>query len=142
MATDWAAIRIEYINTPVTMRELAEKNGIKLPTITQRAAREKWSDERNNVSQKVTIAANSDLFSRRSEELAKFNEEDLELAKKIRAKAALMMEDADSASDLKALSGAIDTAQKVGRLALGANTESSIVTTRSLDPIPDDEFLG
>lgn len=142
MATDWAAIRIEYINTPVTMRELAEKNGIKLPTITQRAAREKWSEERNNVSQKVTMAANSDLFSRRAEELAKFNEEDLELAKKIRAKASAMMEDADSASDLKALSGAIDTAQKVGRLALGANTESSIVTTRSLDPIADDEFLG
>lgn len=141
MATDWAAIRIEYINTPVTMRELAEKNGIKLPTITQRAAREKWSDERNNVSQKVTMAANSDLFSRRAEELAKFNEEDLELAKKIRIKAALMMEEADSPSDLKALSGAIDTAQKVGRLALGANTDSSIVSTRTLDPIDDTDWL-
>lgn len=140
MATDWAALRIEYINTPVTMQELADRNGLKLSTVTVRASREKWSEERSKASQKVAEVANSDIASRRAEELSKFNEEDLELAKKIRIKAACMLEETTSPADLKALSGAIDTAQKVGRLALGANTESSVVSTRQL-PASIDDFV-
>lgn len=140
MATDWAALRIEYINTPVTMQELADKNGLKLSTVTVRASREKWGEERSKSWQNVAEAANADLASRRAEELAKFNEEDLALAKKIREKASLMMEEANTPQDLKALSGAVDTAQKVGRLALGANTESSIVTTKEL-PASVEDFI-
>lgn len=122
------------------MQELADKNGLKLSTVTVRASRERWSEERSKSSQNVAEVASADLASRRAEELAKFNEEDLAIAKAIRTKARAMMEEANTPQDLKALSGAIDTAQKVGRLALGANTESSIVTTKEL-PASVDDFV-
>jgi len=142
MATDWNLLRVEYVTSSITMRELADKHGIKAAGIMRRAANEKWEAERKQESAKVITASLESSVIDRSAELEAFNAEDLAMAKAIRAKASAMMEETTTPQDLKALSGAIDTAQKVGRLALGANTESSIITTRSLDPISDDEFLG
>ena len=142
MATDWNLLRVEYVTSSITMRELADKHGINASGIMRRAANEKWESERKKESAKVITASLESSVIDRSAELEAFNAEDLAMAKAIRAKASAMMEETTTPQDLKALSGAIDTAQKVGRLALGANTESSIITTRSLDPIADDEFLG
>ncbi len=142
MATDWAKLRVEYVTSSITMRELADKHGIKSAGVMRRAAKEGWDSERKQESAKVITTSLESSAIDRSAELEAFNAEDLAMAKAIRAKASAMMEETTTPQDLKALSGAIDTAQKVGRLALGANTESSIITTRSLDPIADDEFLG
>jgi hypothetical protein len=45
-----------------------------------------------------------------------------------------------TAAELKALSGTFDVAQKISRLALGASTENSTVTTKEL-PASVDEFV-
>ena len=39
---NWDAIRIEYEETDITMKDLAEKHGAKLGTLKSRASREKW----------------------------------------------------------------------------------------------------
>ena len=125
MATDWTALRVEYVHGSATMRELADKHGIKSAGLMRRAAKEGWDAERKQESAKVSKAAGTLLADTRVDELAKFNADDLKMARAIRAKAA-----------------AVDTAQKVGRLALGAETAHTIsdVTTREL-PASVDDFV-
>lgn len=51
MAVDWLAIRNDYINGGGSYRKLAEKYGVSPSSLMQKAAREKWKDEREaNVS--------------------------------------------------------------------------------------------
>jgi len=138
MATDWAALKVEYVNSALTYGELAERHGLKAGTVRQRANREGWNDSRNAVSQFVTTSATEQITENRVDELIKFNAEDLATAKAIRNKAIAMMDGIGSPSDLRALAGAVDVAQKVGRLALGASTENSAQTHRELPPVDDD----
>lgn len=137
---DWTIIRTEYVHGAMTMRELAEKHGIKAAGLMRRAAKEGWDAERKQKSAEVSKAASTVLVDTRAEELAKFNADDLKMARAIRAKAAQMMGSANSPNELRALAGAVDTAQRVGRLALGASTENSAVTTQTL-PASVDEFV-
>jgi DNA-binding MurR/RpiR family transcriptional regulator len=138
MATDWAALKTEFVNSAMTYRELAERHGLKEPTVRKRAQRESWGDSRHALSQFVTTSATEQITENRVDELTKFNAEDLATAKAIRNKAIAMMEIVESPSDLRALAGAVDVAQKVGRLALGASTENSAVTTKELPATVDD----
>lgn len=140
MATDWTAIRLEYVHGNESMRELAEKHGIKASGLMRRAANEGWEAERKQKSAEVSKAVSGTLTEVRIDELSQYNAEDLDAAKAIRAKALAMMEAATSPHELKAISGAIDTASKVARLALGASTENSTVTTKEL-PASVDEFV-
>lgn len=138
MATDWAALKVEYVNSALSYGELAARHGLKAGTVRQRANRELWTDARNAASQFVTGKATEQITENRVDELIKFNLEDLATAKAIRNKAIAMMELVESPSDLRALAGAVDVAQKVGRLALGASTENSAVTTKELPSTVDD----
>lgn len=142
MAIDWAALRVEYVNSAMTYGELAEKHGLKPGTVRQRANRENWNDSRNALSQLVTTTATEQITDNRVDELTKFNQQDLETAKAIRNKAIEMMGQIDTPSDLRALAGAVDVAQKVGRLALGASTENSAQVIRELPTLEDDGWLG
>jgi hypothetical protein len=128
MATDWAALKVEYVNRSLQYKELADKHGLKEGTVRQRANREGWAEERNALSRAVTQKATVELVDTRADDLAKFNEDDLKMARAIRAKAARMMANDLSPQDLRALAGAVDAAQKVGRLALGVSTSSNELT--------------
>ena len=143
MATDWTTLRLEYTHSSITLRELAEKHGIKSAGVMRRAANEGWEAERKQESAKVSKAANEVLGEDRAARLAKFNDHDAKIAEALKAKAAKMLNADDIApNELNALSRVFDTAQKMGLLALGAATANTTVTTRTLEPIPDDEFLG
>lgn len=51
MAVDWLAIRNDYINGGGSYRKLAEKYGVSASGLMQKAAKEKWKEEREaNVS--------------------------------------------------------------------------------------------
>lgn len=51
MAVDWLAIRNDYINGGGSYRKLAEKYGVSASSLMQKAAKEKWNEEREaNVS--------------------------------------------------------------------------------------------
>lgn len=47
---NWEEIRKEYETSPITMKDLAEKHGVKLGTLKSRASREKW---KSNQGKKV-----------------------------------------------------------------------------------------
>ena len=106
----------------------------------KRAANEGWEAERQQKSAEVSRVAQDLMTEDRTAVLAKFNEDDLRMARAIRAKAATMMKSIESPSELRAIASAADVAQKIGRLALGAETENTIVTSREL-PASVDEFV-
>lgn len=143
MATDWAALRVEYVNGSMQYKELAEKHKLKEGTVRQRANREDWAQERNALSRAVTDAANASLGDERITRLARFNDQDAKIAEALKSKAAkLLSKDTLDPQDLSALSRVFDTAQKMGLLALGAATANTTVSTRTLDPLKDEDFLG
>ena len=129
MATDWQALRIEYVNGAMQYKELAEKHGIKEGTVRQRANREDWAHERNALSRAVTQAANATLGDERATLLAKFNEQDAKIAEALKAKAARILNGTDVDDKVLAnLTRIFDGAQKIGLLALGAATANTELT--------------
>jgi hypothetical protein len=140
MATDWDKIRLEFVNGVSSFKELSEKHDAGYAALRKRATREDWLGMRHNLSQNVTKKAQGDLGERRVFELAKLNEADLIIVGALREKAKSMMVEVDNAQALRALASVFETAQRMGRLALGAETESSIVRTQEL-PASVDEFV-
>ena len=138
MATDWVKLRTEYVTSSIVLRELADKHGVKAAGVMTRAAKEGWDAIRKQEQAKVSVAALTASVPERASELEKFNADDLRMARAIRAKAAGMMQTTNTPQDLSALARAVDTAQKVGRLALGATTEnngiSGSINTTSVTP--------
>ena len=50
---DWNKIKAEYIAGGTSYRKLAEKYGVSQSTLRQRAAREKWTDDKNSVRTEI-----------------------------------------------------------------------------------------
>ena len=142
MATDWTAIKTEYING-AEYPALAKRHKIKEATLRQRASRNKWSQERQKASQAVTTKATAVLIESRAEQLANFNADDVRVAKAIRAKAAKLLQAATTPHELRSLAGVFDSAQKIGRLALGASTEKQDADKPAprLTALRDDDFI-
>lgn len=47
---DWAQIRGEYVNTNISLKNLAAKYGVSLGTIQKHSARGKWSEKRKQLA--------------------------------------------------------------------------------------------
>lgn len=139
MAADWPAIKNEYM-TGAEYSALSEKYHVKEGTIRQYASRNGWRKERDAVTESVTEAALEKMIESRAGILAQFNEDDIKVARALRAKAALMLNKAESPGDMRSLAGVFETTQRIGRLALGAETQSAMVTTKAL-PASVDEFV-
>lgn len=141
--TDWPALKLEYVNSTMSLRELAERHGIKAAGVMARAVKESWDAARKQKQAELSAAAQERLDETRIDELAAFNEADLKMARAIRAKAAQMMQQGQSLSpaELRSVASAADTAQKIGRLALGAETARTVNDNRSLPPIKDEDWL-
>jgi hypothetical protein len=133
---DWLAVKLEYINSSKSIRQVAEEFGVGESAAKKRSTNEGWDAERKRQSKKVTDAAQKVTVVTRAQELAKFNEDDVRVAKAIRAKAAGMLQSAKSPSEIRALALAFDTAQKIGRLALGATTDNTGHSDPNGGPIP------
>lgn len=131
-------------------KELADRHGLKEATVRKRANREGWQAERHALSRSVTEKATATLTTDRVSELEKFNADDLRIARAIREKAERMMASAETPADLRALAGAVDVAQKVGRLALGATTGNTglsspsggAIAIRPAHDLTDDELAS
>ena len=133
---DWPAVRLAYVNGAMTLREVAEHFHIKAAGVMTRAAKEGWEEERKQRQAETSTAAQARITETRAQMLARFNEDDLRVARAIRARAAAMLATAQQPADLRALASAMDTAQKIGRLALGATTGNTGHSDPDGGPIP------
>ena len=134
---DWPAAKAEYVNNAaLTCADIAKKYGAHEGNVRQRAARENWTAERSQKTaillQKVTEKSVLDTVA----ELIKYNEQDLVAAKALRGIAARQMQNPSlEPKDVRALAGALESAQRVARLALGASTANTDTRSTIIDRI-------
>jgi hypothetical protein len=139
--TEWDVLRTEYVSSNITLRELADKHGCSEDAVEKKAQREGWSDARRKLSAEVLAKADAELAESRAKELVKFNDEDLKVAKALRAQIAKHINEAMqsnvplSTHDIKRLTSAAVDAQKSGRLALGVSTSNNEVTGANGQPL-------
>lgn len=138
----------------LTYRTVAERFNVSVNTVRSRARRGKWQAERTARANLLQQSATQKSVSLAAAELVEFNRTDLLLAKALRAQAAKSLRaagDKIAAKDLGQLAGAVESAQRVARLALGASTENSqtqptmgltdpLLDEFNLEQMPDDEL--
>lgn len=137
---NWNEIKSEFINGSLSLIQISNKYTLKDTTVRSRAKREDWQRQRNELQRIATQMVNEELTNEKVDKLKALNEVDLQAAHDLRKKANELMETVTTANELKALSGTFDIAQKISRLALGASTENSTVTSKEL-PASVDEFV-
>lgn len=121
MATDWPAVRLEYVHGIDSLSELAEKHGLYPATLITRADKEGWAEERRQEQERGRAVASQSGDA--AQLLARFNEDDLTVARAIRAKAAQMISNATTPAEINALAKVFDIAHKIGRVALGVEPD-------------------
>lgn len=127
---DWAAIKLDYMHSALEPMALAKKYDVPPATMRQRVKRGGWAAERHSHVTQVTAQAHGILTAEKVSELTQWNADDLRIARALRAQIAASIKVAQdrkaplSASELRALAGAAEQAQKMGRLALGVSTEN------------------
>lgn len=121
MATDWPSIRMEYAQGTASLSELAEKYGLYPATLNSRADKEGWAEERRQEAERVRAVTSQSGDA--AQLLARFNEDDLTVARAIRAKAAQMIQGATTPAEINALAKVFDIAHKIGRVALGVEPD-------------------
>lgn len=124
---DWVSIKLQFINSSLSIPEFAESYGIPKSTLSKQVAQGNWLDERNQIG--IVTESKSIEFSvnNRAARLAKFDDDCVDLADDFRKKAKEFLHQIDSPMALKALTGAMKDTQAMARLALGASTENQAV---------------
>ena len=126
MKADWGKLQAEYITGIMSLRDLADSHSIKAAGVMARAAKEGWDDLRKQHQAKISTAAIKSAEIDKTEELRLFNQQCLDAARLIRQKSwELLGAGGNSPQDIRALASAMESAQKMGRLALGATTDNA-----------------
>jgi transcriptional regulator with XRE-family HTH domain len=73
-SVDWKAIKAEYIAGGIGYRKLAEKYGVSFSTLSQVAKREKWTDLRQQTSDKTDTDLVKSIGKRNAQRSAKIND--------------------------------------------------------------------
>lgn len=68
---NWEEIKLEYVTSDMSYRELSEKFGISFSTLSKTAVKEKWSRERNKHRKKVATKAQQKIETKKAKSLAK-----------------------------------------------------------------------
>ena len=114
---DWKAIKAEYIAGGVSYRELAEKHGVSQSNLRKVAAKEHWTELRNNVNTKKEQV----LVDKLGNKSAKIDEKYFNLVDKLLNKAEEVIDNTPiwQASSLKEMA----TALKYLKECKGVKTE-------------------
>lgn len=108
-----------------------------------RAGRENWTAERQAATAKLLQNVTEKTILDSAAELIRYNEQDLVAAKSLRALAAKKMQQAQQgtleARDLRSIAGAVESAQRIARLALGASTENTDTRISEVDRMTPEE---
>lgn len=68
---DWQKLKTEYVTTRLSLKELAEKHGIRYRTVADRSRKEGWVEARKEYLDEVTQRAVSKAATKQSNALAK-----------------------------------------------------------------------
>lgn len=151
MAGDkYAALRAEFVDGMMTVADLARAHGLPEKRVQDVASRQGWLDKREEnarrreaIAKKAEEKAMTDAAENAAHERVQAREDanrrHRELAGAINGeiaraiKAARQAGEPTSASNIRALAGALESAQRVERLALGMNTETLAAQVQTVD---------
>jgi hypothetical protein len=150
---DWSAAKAAYVNSTLTLRQIAERYGASETSVHNRSAREDWTAARMLKAQRLVSQTTQRAIDAAADELSKWNEQDLLLAKALRAQVGKKLQAASKlqagdptktmeSRDIRALALAAESAQRIARLALGASTENALTGSAPPPTVPDMESLS
>lgn len=140
--TDWNAVRLAYIHSAKSLAVIAKEFGLTADACEKRAEREEWTRLRREASESVSAAASAKIEAERAQALAEWNDADLTVAKSLRGQVAKAIRFAQAEGQpaltpvqIRALVNAAEGVQRIGRLALGATTENTGLSSPDGGPI-------
>lgn len=141
-APDWSVVRLAYIHSSKSMADVAREFGVSEDAVRKRNEREGWVRLRHEAAQIVTNEAARRIEAARADELAKQNESDLKLARALRAQITMAINAVTlnptqplAPLQVRQLAGALAETQKVARLALGATTDNTGISSPAGGPV-------
>lgn len=154
---DWPSIKRDYVETTLTLAEVQTKWGVRRGTLSARAARENWNDQKQQYAAKLEQIRQEKIIARTADEQTRFQSDILKVARAQLAMIARKMNEfaPDAAADVKTdkreekrvdaaillkLTNALANVQRVGFAAFGtgvvaarnAPAESGSVRTSDL----------
>lgn len=117
---DWTIIKAEYVESNLTLAELQEKWNVPRGTISGRATREKWRDERQRFAATLEETRRQMILAKRAAEQEEFEGHIRAVARGQLAIIARQLNDGpgDAAKLLK-LANALEKVQRIGSTAFG-----------------------
>lgn len=124
---DWVAIKVQFINSSLTVKEFADKYSIPYGTLKKQATQGKWLDDRSAIGAETVRKSAEVSTDVRAYQLTDLEHECVDTAKKALGKLNMMLDSSDKPNQVAVISSALVNLQKVYRLALGASTENQTV---------------
>ena len=126
MPVDGAVLKADYlIHYELSLAALAENYGIDYTHLCEVAAREHWQQEREIRSFRIQKDALDRSAHDQVAELADFDSECLRQAKAILGTVSIVLAEHRKPHEIRSLAVAVESAQRIGRLCLGAAIETT-----------------
>lgn len=120
---DWTSIKRDYVETSLTLAEVNAKwgGGLKAGTLSCRAARHKWNEQKQQFAAKLEAAQREKNLAKRVAEQAKFDSDVAKVAQGQLLMIVRQMNDQSCADPIKVvrLANALQTLQRIGASAFG-----------------------
>lgn len=119
---DWASIKRDYVETTLTLAEIEAKwNGVKRGTLSARAARQKWHEQKQQFAAKLEATQREKTLAKRVAEQAQFDSNVTKVAHQQLRMIVQQMQDASSvdATKLMRLANTLEKLQRIGAAAFG-----------------------
>jgi hypothetical protein len=117
---DWVAIKADYVESAMTLTQVQEKHGVPRGTLSARATREKWNDEKQQFAANVEQQMREKSLHARVRQQLQFEDSILKIATGQLGVIVKQMqgEGVDAAMLLK-LANALEKVQRIGCNAFG-----------------------
>jgi hypothetical protein len=117
---DWTSIKRDYVETTMTLAEVQAKWGVRRGTLSARATRQKWHDQKQQFAAKFEQQLREKNIAKRVAEHEKFDDDVGAVARGQLGMIARQMRDAEiDAAKLLKLANALEKVQRVGATAFG-----------------------
>lgn len=118
MKPDWPSIKTDYVENTLTLAEVEAKWGVPRGTLSARATREKWNDEKQQFAAKLERARREKGIASRAAEQEQFESHVLKVAHgQLMVIAREMRAESLDASKVLKLANALEKVQRIGYAA-------------------------
>lgn len=121
--SDWPSIKRDYVETAMTLAEIEAKWDIARGTLSARATRERWRDQKKQFAAKLAQIRQEIILAKTAEEQAIFQSDISKVAKaQLGLIARQMREPSIDTAKLLKLTNALANVQRIGITAHGIGT--------------------